>query len=1013
MNTRNKQHRWLLHLLGAAILLLGLAACGSSEGSVDEKEPEKPKPEVPVADGDWQVVPATGGTITKDSISITFPSGTFSEETKVAITEIKKGEIGGKYEASKFYQITMPCTASQPIVLKMKSSEKDDDICFVAQSDAFSVCSGEDRKVEYHYDTNYSNGEYTTTIPAIKGDLDEDIYFTIGLGHILDPSTGKARTRSDENAFKNQVLFEGKVNNVNYKIRYMWTILDQIKWSIKGDENFDKIINMSGRIHNYVKESMTKIMDLGIKVDGSPTIYIDIDTSEPDWGGHNWCLLPISTSWMTYVSLGTKKLLEKETTDVDIKTTIIHEIFHWFQSFYDPRSNIKKQKHAGDEIIFYEMGGVWIENLMNDGQLNAKYINVDSELWSPIKYDKMGLTNIRTLWATGDIRVGYRKQGYCMAPLLYYLCSSNEMKEFGFNNGSIVELHDLFTGGFTVGITPWVSDPFVGTLSLMDQWTKIYHDSNFFTSDQIDDYYIKLLNGTLIKGVDVLSLYANDPTIERGRKPDLIVKDNLDKFPKEWENLCYPFGCTVRMIRLQGLKDVSFKDKKLVIKQKNKDMQTYLLTTGKSSEYKSYIKDRQVANDKDSIIISGSDLEALRLSDGSLDQYFVLITTRMKNSISDTDGMPWKVTVELQGEEDKNTSAKVEPDKVEFDAMGGSNNEVKIIKGSYKNCGVDDVQAPDSKWLSAKGTSDGAVTIEAKPNMSFEGRKGEVKCWVSNKDNPQPGDKKYLTVEVIQNGVTGVDWDPKSLRFTASGGSEKISFKFGEFTRFGAQVRKEGQGWCGVAAANGKLTITVQPNETKEPRECIVDAYVTNSQNPTEEDKVIMPITVYQEGAKETKPSSLKIKSVVFSAEYNDGSKRSFMVDWNKKEGTIQAEIINGSTHVTCTNNTGYNKSTLSFDIDNESLLTSKKATFSNFKTEGKEYYMSKISNEWNIATKSKSDYDYYTDLVGEKTCSLYWKQGEFTKFEHSQTNNSITLSDSNLSELNATVSIFFEEPPQ
>ena len=68
MDTRNKQHRWLLHLLGAAILLLGLAACGSSEGP-SEDEPNKPKPEAPVDDGDWQTVPATGGTIEKGDIT--------------------------------------------------------------------------------------------------------------------------------------------------------------------------------------------------------------------------------------------------------------------------------------------------------------------------------------------------------------------------------------------------------------------------------------------------------------------------------------------------------------------------------------------------------------------------------------------------------------------------------------------------------------------------------------------------------------------------------------------------------------------------------------------------------------------------------------------------------------------------------------------------------------------------------------------------------------------------------
>lgn len=48
-------------------------------------------PEVPVNKDDWQTIPASGGTITKDSISIAFPSGTFMSDSKVAITEVKKG----------------------------------------------------------------------------------------------------------------------------------------------------------------------------------------------------------------------------------------------------------------------------------------------------------------------------------------------------------------------------------------------------------------------------------------------------------------------------------------------------------------------------------------------------------------------------------------------------------------------------------------------------------------------------------------------------------------------------------------------------------------------------------------------------------------------------------------------------------------------------------------------------------------------------------------------------------
>ena len=112
MITKTTPKEWMLSLLSAIFLLSGLTACSSTEDSAEDSA--KHKPEVPINDDDWQTVPATGGTITKDSLSIIFPNGTFAEDAKVAITEVKKGEIGGKYEASKFYQITMPCTTKSP-----------------------------------------------------------------------------------------------------------------------------------------------------------------------------------------------------------------------------------------------------------------------------------------------------------------------------------------------------------------------------------------------------------------------------------------------------------------------------------------------------------------------------------------------------------------------------------------------------------------------------------------------------------------------------------------------------------------------------------------------------------------------------------------------------------------------------------------------------------------------------------------------------------------------------------
>ena len=110
----------------AVILLTGFTACSTSEDKVEEpktpqtpEQPENPKPDVPVNNGDWQTVPATGGTIQKDDISITFPDGTFTTDAQVAITEVMKGEIGGEYEASPFYQITMPCNAGKPMTIEI------------------------------------------------------------------------------------------------------------------------------------------------------------------------------------------------------------------------------------------------------------------------------------------------------------------------------------------------------------------------------------------------------------------------------------------------------------------------------------------------------------------------------------------------------------------------------------------------------------------------------------------------------------------------------------------------------------------------------------------------------------------------------------------------------------------------------------------------------------------------------------------------------------------------------
>ena len=191
------------------------------------------------------------------------------------------------------------------------------------------------------------------------------------------------------------------------------------------------------------------------------------------------------------------------------------------------------------------------------------------------------------------------------------------------------------------------------------------------------------------------------------------------------------------------------------------------------------------------------------------------------------------------------STVSVSPERLYYEWEGSSQN-LTVEKGGYAYYGVDQASLP--KWLSTVKNADGTIAVAAQPNLSFENRYGDVRVWFAAKENPSDSEKRWAFVYVTQSQITGVDWDPKELNFNAVGGSQDISFTFGPFKRFGATVSSEGKGWCGVSAANGKVTITVQKNTSTEDRECIVNCYLTNDSNPTDDSKVVMPVKVIQKG---------------------------------------------------------------------------------------------------------------------------------------------------------------------
>ena len=92
------------------------------------------------------------------------------------------------------------------------------------------------------------------------------------------------------------------------------------------------------------------------------------------------------------------------------------------------------------------------------------------------------------------------------------------------------------------------------------------------------------------------------------------------------------------------------------------------------------------------------------------------------------------------------------------------------------------------------------------------------------------------------------------LVFDNNASEQIVTITLGTYQYFGADVDEDGAGWCFAEVfldkGEGKIKITTQPNNNTTPRSCRVFCWVANTEDPDDEDKVELPITVEQEAYK-------------------------------------------------------------------------------------------------------------------------------------------------------------------
>lgn len=347
----------LLTLMQIMTVFCLAVACSSSNDSMEDK-PDQPTP--PPADGTTFTIPASGGTITKENLTLQIPSGTFSGETKISVTTVNKGSALNDMEASDFYKITLPVSTKKPIQVSVKSENASEGCLLMARSKGRSTSMNEvqDFCTPLEQSTG-SNNTFSGKIPLLEiGRGSEDI--TVGLIGI-NTTTSRAATQGD---YIPPYSYDFSVN-LPYAKRTIKVSVDyQTSYY---DEKSNLILK-----EKLIPQALVKLDSLGFRMDADrEKILIHVvrywwwktDMRENCWGNHICSKLNKQLDCVEVNEEKLNKMVTQAEQD-ELAKTLIHELGHYYQSDYDVRRSqwAKATSSPGAYLALKEASSVWTEH---------------------------------------------------------------------------------------------------------------------------------------------------------------------------------------------------------------------------------------------------------------------------------------------------------------------------------------------------------------------------------------------------------------------------------------------------------------------------------------------------------------------------------------------------------------------------------------------------------------------------------------------------------------------------
>lgn len=450
--TRNKSI--LLSTLLLLFFTVTIQQCSSPE-EINKIPEEKGKQDPPNEEkpGDTgseenNKVDKSGGKIFKDKITIVVPADAFTTSVTMEITAQAKGSVMNEFEASPYYKVKLPRNFSKPLRIELPTDTE------ISQGDVYFRFSAPGVEIS-------SQQESVSTI-WIKGVKEGDIYYAE-----LEPF----EEISDETG----ELIVGLVKD--YQVSddsETRAIASEKKCVVYAPRYYHE---ESRDIALHVEEAIKRLEAIGFSF-SKRNKQIQVEVKQLNGADAYGYFIPsrYSSDWNSLV-INSQKLSEKE----EIKRTVMHEMTHFVQYYYDPRWVVTKSFMGGDFLWMDEAVAVWAESLYVEGISSVQYGNQFCPLegFSPLEGEDKG------------------SHGYGMAGLVRWMANR-------YGNDKIVNLHKQQEAGATS-----VYDAFD------DAFPDLFIEYGIFLKDYIRANGVK----ELLQGIGRSKMFINSMNEVKSNEP--------------------------------------------------------------------------------------------------------------------------------------------------------------------------------------------------------------------------------------------------------------------------------------------------------------------------------------------------------------------------------------------------------------------------------------------------------------------------------------------------------------